>query len=373
MQPALLPSGLQDLLPPDAAREQRMITELLACFAANGYQQVTPPLVEFEETLLGGKGAAYAPQTFRVPDPLSQKMMGLRADITTQIARIAATLLAKAPKPLRLSYAGRVLRTLPQGLSPERQLVQSGLEVIGVDAPAALSEVLLVSIEALGRVGSTQIVADLTLAGLLDELLVDVTFESDEARAHVIAAVKRKDPAALPETLPVKDTILALLSLPLEAAATLKALHGLALPARVKGWLAQLAEVHATLQREAPQVRLTIDPLESHGFEYQEGLCFSLFDGAHGREVGRGGRYVIQDGLIACGATLYVRALLECGYLPVTQERRLLLAPGTTEQEARRLREQGYVTLRALGKDWQEEARTLGCTHVWEGGSLREL
>lgn len=350
-----------------------MITALLACFAANGYQQVTPPLVEFEETLLSGKGAAYAAQTFRVPDPLSQKMMGLRADITTQIARIAATLLSNAPKPLRVSYAGRVLRTLPQALSPERQLVQSGLEVIGVDAHAALSEVLLVSIEALGHIGCTKIVVDLTLAGLLDELLADVFFDSDEARAHVVAAVKRKDPSALPDTLSVRSTILALLSLPLEATATLNALQSLALPSRVKSWLAQLAEVHATLQRESPQVRLTIDPLESHGFEYQEGVCFSLFDATHGREVGRGGRYVIHEGLIACGGTLYIRSLLECGYLPSINEQRVILAPGATEKESHSLRSKGYVTLRALSQDWRAEAQALRCTHVWEGGSLKEL
>lgn len=374
MTHALLPSGLQDLLPPDAAREQRMITELLATFAGHGYQQVTPPLVEFEETLLDGKGVAYAAQTFRVPDPLSQKMMGLRADITTQIARIASTLLASAPKPLRLSYAGRVLRTLPQGLSPQRQLVQSGLEVIGVDSAAALAEVLLVSIEALRKVGSTALVADLTVAGLLDALLADVTFADDEARAHVVAAVKRKDVAALPDTLPVKETIVALLSLPLEASGTLKRLGKVRLPAGAKLWFTQLAEVHAILQREAPAVRLTIDPLESHGFEYQEGLCFSLFDATYGREVGRGGRYVIQDGLIACGATLYIRALLDCGYLHAEPVPGVMLAPGTPEADARALREQGYITLRPLAEtDWKEEARRLGCSHFWENGALRVI
>lgn len=354
-----------------------MITEMLGCFTQHGYSQVTPPLVEFEETLLGGKGAAYAPQTFRVPDPLSQKMMGLRADITTQIARIASTLLLSEPKPLRLSYAGRVLRAVPQGLSPERQLVQSGLEVIGVDSSMAMAEILLVCLEALNRVGSTELVADLTIAGLLDALLEETAFPSDEAREAFVAAVKRKDVAALPDDMPIKSTIIALLSLPFEAESALKKLQELTLPARVKGWFVQLSEVQAILRQQAPQVRLTIDPLESYGFEYHEGLCFSLFDATHGREVGRGGRYIIQDTphpLVAAGATLYIRALLECGYLPVSLAPKVMLAPGTPESDARALREQGYVTLRPLTSgDWKEEGSLLACTHLWQNGALHDF
>lgn len=354
-----------------------MITELLACFSQHGYAQVTPPLVEFEETLLGGKGIAYATQTFRVPDPLSQKMMGLRADITTQIARIASTLLTSQPKPLRLSYAGRVLRTLPQGLSPERQLVQSGLEVIGIDSASAMAEVIMVSIEALERIGSTSLVADLTIAGLLEAVLEEMTFANADDHAFVISAVKRKDVAALPPALPVREVIQALLSLPQETRAALEALNQISLPAKAAAWVAQLNELYVLLAHEAPHVRLSIDPLESHGFEYHEGVCFSLFDVTHHREVGRGGRYVIQElpePLIACGATLYVRALLECGFLPVREEPKVMLAPHTPESEARLLRSKGYVTLRPLtGGDWKQEAQRLGCTELWEKGSLHSI
>jgi len=349
-----------------------MITEMLTCFTAHGYSQVTPPLVEFEETLLGGKGAAYAPQTFRVADPLSQNMMGLRADITTQIARIASTLLASAPKPLRLSYAGRVLRAVPQGLSPERQLVQSGLELIGVDTPHASSEIILVCAEALERIGSTRLVADLTIAGLLDALLEEQHFPSSEARESFVAAVKRKDLAALPE-IPAKAIIQTLLSLPLDAQAALTQLQALALPVGVRSWFDQLAEIHARLRSELPEMRLSIDPLESYGFEYHEGVCFSLFDATQGREVGRGGRYVIQDGLVACGATLYIRALLDCGYLPATATPTVMLAPYTPETEGRALRAKGFITLQAHSADWLEEATRLGCTHGWENGRLRHL
>src|ERR671915_2528916 len=91
----LLPAGLADLLPPDAAREARAIDVAIERFAAFGYERVKPPLVEFEDSLLGGAGAALAPQTFRLMDPVSQRMLGVRADMTLQIARIATSRLAE--------------------------------------------------------------------------------------------------------------------------------------------------------------------------------------------------------------------------------------------------------------------------------------
>ena len=98
---ALLPAGFQDVLPPQAAQEAAAIERLIACFAGHGYERVKPPLLEFEETILAGAGAAVAQQTFRLMDPVSQRMMGLRADMTPQVARIAATRLGQTPRPRR--------------------------------------------------------------------------------------------------------------------------------------------------------------------------------------------------------------------------------------------------------------------------------
>ena len=128
---SLLPAGLQDLLPPAAAFEAASVARLLASFEAQGYQQVKPPLIEFEEALLSGTGAALTAQTFRLMDPVSQRMMGLRADITPQVVRLAASRLGRMRRgPLRLCYAGQVLRVRGSQLRPERQFTQVGLELI---------------------------------------------------------------------------------------------------------------------------------------------------------------------------------------------------------------------------------------------------
>ena len=146
---ALLPAGLRDLLPPDAETEAASVEALMEVFAAHGYQRVKPPLLEFEDSLLAGSGAAVAEQTFRLMDPESQRMMGLRADTTPQVARIATTRLAHAPRPLRLSYAGQCLRVRGTQLAPDRQIAQAGIELIGCDNPAADAEIVLVGAEAL--------------------------------------------------------------------------------------------------------------------------------------------------------------------------------------------------------------------------------
>ena len=140
-QKARLPAGLRDVLPPDAAAETETTARLLAAFASRGYEQVDPPLLEFEESLLIGAGAATAEQTFRLMDPVSHRMMGLRTDITVQVARIATTRLRNLPRPLRLCYAGQVLRVKGTQLRPDRQFGQAGIELIGSDSSAADAEI----------------------------------------------------------------------------------------------------------------------------------------------------------------------------------------------------------------------------------------
>src|SRR6266567_4208427 len=155
LHPALLPLGLRDLLPPDAAAEALAVGRMMAVLESHGYQRVKPPLVEFEESLLSGPGAAMASETFRLMDPVSHRMIGLRADMTPQVARIAATRLKNAARPLRLSYAGQVLRIKGGQLRPERQIGQVGAELIGADGAAADVEAIALAAEALAGLGIT--------------------------------------------------------------------------------------------------------------------------------------------------------------------------------------------------------------------------
>ena len=135
--PALLPSGLRDLLPPDAETEALSVEALMAVFAGHGYERVKPPLLEFEDSLLSGSGAAVAEQTFRLMDPATHRMMGLRPDMTPQVARIATTRLASARRGrCACATPGQCLQTVHRrrNSSPDRQVAQAGIELIGADS-----------------------------------------------------------------------------------------------------------------------------------------------------------------------------------------------------------------------------------------------
>ena len=192
----LLPEGLHDVLPPDAAFEAEVTSGLMACFASHGYERVKPPLIEFEESLLSGVGATTTRDTFRLMDPISQHMMGVRPDMTVQVARIAATRLGQAPRPLRLCYAGQVLRARGTQIQPERQLGQAGAELIGSAAAAADVEVVRLAVESLAGIGVEGITVDLNMPTLIVALMDDL--ELDDAVAEILrVALDRKDAAAV--------------------------------------------------------------------------------------------------------------------------------------------------------------------------------
>ena len=193
---ALLPAGLSDELPPRAGFEAAVIDRLLAVFAGYGYERVKPPLVEFEDSLLSGPGEALTAKTFRLMDPQSHRMMGLRPDMTVQVARIAATRLAAAPRPLRLSYAGEVLHVHGTQLRPERQFVQAGFELISGYSLEGDAEVITVVAEALQVVGVKTLSLDLALPTFVPAVCRGLGLGAEDAEI-ARDLLDRKDAAAL--------------------------------------------------------------------------------------------------------------------------------------------------------------------------------
>jgi ATP phosphoribosyltransferase regulatory subunit len=374
----LLPAGLEDVLPPLAAHESAVVERLIACFQAHGYERVKPPLLEFEEALLAGAGAAVAGQTFRLMDPVSQRMMGLRADMTPQVARIATTRLEKAPRPLRLCYGGQVLQVRGSQLRPERQFAQAGVELIGATDETGDAEVVLLAIEALGSVGVEALSVDLNLPPLVGALAGDLGLPEEQV-THLRLALDRKDAAAVSD---FAGTHAALFEDLLRAAGpadkALAALAGLDLPAAAAAEVQRLADVVALIRRTAPQARLTIDPVEHRGFEYQTGISFILFAKDVRGELGRGGRYEAaapdEERESSTGFTLFMDTVLRALPAPAPAQR-IFLPLGTEPEAARRLRAEGWVTLAGLAAvaDPAAEARRLGCGHLLQDGAIMEV
>jgi ATP phosphoribosyltransferase regulatory subunit len=371
---ALLPAGLRDLLPPDAEIEAAAVEAMMGCFAAHGYQRIRPPLLEFEDSLLAGSGAAVAEQTFRLMDPDSQRMMGLRADTTPQVARIATTRLAGAPRPLRLSYAGQCLRVRGHHLAPDRQVAQAGIELIGSDAPQADAEIVLAGADALATVGLTEISFDLTMPTMAS-LLLDAERVTGDRRATLAHALDRKDAAAV-ATLGggMAETLTALLLAAGEAPRALAALAAAALPAEARLLADRLAAVVAAIQARAPHLRLTVDPVEFRGFRYHTGPCITVFALGRQQELGRGGRYISGEQEPATGLTLFPDAILDVAPQPTPRPR--LYVPADADGDAPRVaRDNGFATVAALDTQANpdDEARRLLCTHILRDGSAVPL
>lgn len=361
---ALLPEGFRDRLPPEADAAAAVEARAIAAAAAWGYERVDPPLAEFADALGGRLKAGALQHAVRFVDPVSQRTLAIRPDLTAQVARIAATRMAHHPRPVRLSYAGPVLKLRAGQLAPERETRQIGAELIGLDSVAAAREVASVAVEALAAAGASGVSIDFTLPDLVDTLaagplpVADVEALRDRLDAKDAGAVASLAPAYLP--------LIAAAGAFAPAMARLRAfdVHGV-LASRLDG-------LEAIASALGDRVGLTLDPTERHGFEYQTWLGFSLFAQGATREVGRGGTYMVmrEDGgeEAATGFTLYADALLRGA---PADRRRLFLPFGTDAGEGAAMRAAGWVTVAALEPGDSPEAQL--CTHVWRDGAARAL
>ena len=360
--PELLPVGFRDRLAPAAERGAGIEASVLAVLASHGYERVDPPLAETESALVARSAAAVRTDHLRFTDPISQRTLALRTDMTTQIGRIAATRLSDAPRPMRLCYAGQVLRLRSSQLRPERQLTQIGAEIIGSDEIAAAREIVGLAIEALQAAGVTGITVDFTLPDLVDRL-AETRYPLDaDTLTAVKAELDSKDAGGL-AALGAHDY------LPLIAAAGPyhEALAKLEAQDAGGALASRLEALRAIAKPIADDIRLTLDPTERHGFEYQSWFGFTLYADGHVASLGRGGTYTLAHANgseePATGFSLYPDALADV--LPAAAVQRLFLPMGHDMDIAAQLRADGWRTVAALSDT--DDAATLGCTHRLNG------
>jgi ATP phosphoribosyltransferase regulatory subunit len=290
----ILPEHVDDVLPEEAARLERLRRLLLDHFAAHGYRLVQPPLVEHLDSLLTGTGRDLELQTFKVVDPLSGRLLGVRADITPQVARIDAHLL-NAPGVTRLCYAGSVLRTVPGGLDRSREVIQIGAELYGEPRIDGDREVIALLLSSLDAAGVRGLHLDLGHVGVYRALAQAAGIAGNDDDSELFDALRTKDiPAvrALTAHLPGAWR---------DALNTLPTLYGPAgevlgearmrlpdTPAIANA----LAALDALAQAAQPAVgHLHIDLADLRGYHYQNGAIFSVFTAGAPVAIGNGGRY----------------------------------------------------------------------------------
>lgn len=291
----LLPAGIEETLPEEAARLESLRRELLDLYAGWGYRLVVPPFIEYLESLLTGTGKDLDLQTFKLTDQLSGRLMGVRADMTPQVARIDVRHL-RTDDPVRLCYIGTVLHALPDGLSGSRSPIQVGAELYGHAGIESDCEILCLMLETLERAGVRDVHVDLGHVGVFRGLSRQANLD-EETEAVIYDALQRKavsEIAPLLQSLgePVGRMIRDLANLNggdevLEEAPACLADAS----AEVQKALDALHSLAGSLRRRFESLPLHFDLAELRGYRYHTGVVFAAFVPGSGREIARGGRY----------------------------------------------------------------------------------
>jgi len=319
MQKWLLPEYIEDILPAEAARVERLRRRILDLFFSHGYELVIPPMLEYLDSLLTGTGRDLDLRTFKLVDQLSGRMLGLRADITPQVTRIDAHLLNRQGVT-RLCYSGTVLHTQPSGLLRTREPLQIGAELYGHAGLESDIEIQTLMLRALQAAGLQGIHLDLGHVSVFRALVTRASI-APEQEAELFRVLQAKDVPALRELSAGLDarTREALLLLPqLYGGAEVLATARQRLPAypELTACLDLLEAIGRQLSGEVKE--LCFDLAELRGYHYHSGVVFAAYAGARPEAIARGGRYdevgrAFGRARPATGFTMDLRDLADMG------------------------------------------------------------
>lgn len=293
----MLPEGMEESLPKAAWRAEALRRTLLDHYRVARYELILPPFLEHLDSLLTGVGADMDSVTFKLTDPASGRLLGLRSDMTPQAARIAARHFADQAV-VRLCYLGTVLRTRPDALGGPRSPRQVGCELFGDASLAADVEILLLMLDTLRLAGVSNVHLDLGHVGVYRAVTAGIDLAADD-EADLFDLLQRKSLPELAGFIAARG----LSSAAQAALATLMTLHGdVTVLQRARDTLSSfgdgvaeavvsLEQVIAQLQKAQPALPIHLDLAELRGARYHTGLVFAAFVPGHGRELARGGRY----------------------------------------------------------------------------------
>lgn len=287
----LLPENIADILPATARQLESAKSSMLEMFRTYGYELVCPPMVEYVESLISQEDKALDLKTFKLDDQLSGRQLGLRADITPQVARIDAHLLGARMGVTRLCYAGSVIHTRPDNLMGSREPLQIGAELYGYRGIEADLEILDLMLKTLSLVGTASLTLDLGHLGIYRALVAAAGLDSNLV-TEVFVALQAKDTAAVSELLVgVQEPYRGALS-------ELATLYGPDALLRARAVLPPLPEISAALDELdsiaahlKDRIQICFDLTELRGTHYHTGLLFAVYAEGWAGELARGGRY----------------------------------------------------------------------------------
>lgn len=375
----LLPEGIEEVLPPQAKRVEAARRRILDIFDTWGYEMVITPVIEYTESLLSGADNDLDLKTFKLIDQLSGRMMGVRADITPQVARIDAHHLRR-DEPTRLCYLGTVLHTRPDSHGGSRSPLQIGAELYGHGGIESDVEVIRLMLEALRGAGFETIHLDLGHVGIFRALACQAGLgEEDEAR--LFDALQRKagpEIQQLLEALNIAPGLRAMLGALVELNGGAEVLERAAelmadTDGAVQAALENLRRIAATLSEYDDRVQLHFDLAELRGYHYHTGIVFAAFAPGCGQAIAQGGRYDdIGEGFgrarPATGFSADLKVLMDINPHD-EQENRGIFAPFGSDPalvaRVEALRSEGHRVICALPGQLGG-AREMGCDQALE-------
>lgn len=386
----LLPEGIEEILPPAAFRLEALRRNLLDLFDRWGYELVIPPLVEHLEGLLSGTGHDLDLMTFKLTDPTSGRMLGVRADMTPQVTRIDARH-SPPDLPGRWCYMGSVLHARGDGFGGSRSPIQVGAELYGHSGHESDLEIISLLLEVLRECGVGPVHLDLGHVGVFRALIGAAGVEPD-AEQELFDALQRKAAAEIGAWLG-RHRPSPVLARQLEALARLnggvevldQARDVLAdAPDPVPSALDTLTVLAEVLQHDWPELTIHVDLAELRGYQYHTGIVFAAYTPGSGQAVAKGGRYddigrTFGRPRPATGFSTDLRALLgNTGVASRTPARRGIYAPPAADAGRARaiadLRRAGERVVCAL-PGLPDAPERLGCDRVLrlrEGGWVVE-
>ena len=291
-----LPKGVRDFLPLKAAKADYLQQQLQQVFAAWGFRPVITPQLEFLDVLELGLGEGLRDRSFRFDDRQSGRLLTFPSDMTPQIARIAATRMREQPLPLRLCYSGRVLRHTEQQAGKDRDIFQTGVELIGLDSPEADAEMIAMAVEVLAAVGAEKFTIDIGQVDFFRGVMDGLPLEGALAD-QVADAISRKDSSELQALLKdveldaaAREEVLALPRL-FGGREVLERAAKVVRNERSRKALDNLTKVLDVLEVYGVLDHVTVDLGELRGLNYHTGITFQGFLPGVGRAVCSGGRY----------------------------------------------------------------------------------
>ena len=355
----LLPDGVEEILPAEAYKLESLRRRLLDLYESWGYQLVITPLIEFLDSLLVGSSHDLDLHTFKITDQLTGRMMGIRADITPQAARIDAHRLNREG-PVRLCYADNVLHTKPRGIMTSRVPIRIGAELYGHSGVECDVELICLMYETLSAIAIDEIHIVLGHVGIFRSLVEKAGLDA-EIEQSLFEAVQRKAYDEIDSVLDasVKDkdlqSMLKQLSRLSGDESTLQDALGVFsnAPDSVKAELQELVAIVEGVKQQIPDIVLCFDLCELRGYEYHTGIVFAAYIPEHGRAVAKGGRYdhigeVFGRARPASGFDSDLKVLAKLSTKEVTQKAGIV-APNLNDEGLRetigKLREQGEIVI----------------------------